>query len=190
MKKLAWTMLVLAPVACWAQSEAGVVPAPGIAAPPGRAAPPRPNPAAMREVTLPLLHDRLALTTAQQTLWQVFESKVEAYTETHYRQKPVLPSPEDAAPHQIGRMVDNLQNRLAALEEVEAAAKTLYASLAPEQQKTANQMLLLAIPTFASAGSGPNQPAEEGRRKGGKPEGGMRAHRGAGPGGMGGGAGL
>lgn len=190
MKKLAWTMLVLAPVACWAQSEAGVVPAPGAAAPPGRAAPPRPNPAATREVTLPLLHDRLALTTAQQTLWQVFESKVEAYTETHYRQKPVLPSPEDAAPHQIGRMVDNLQNRLAALEEVEAAAKTLYASLAPGQQKTANQMLLLAIPTFAAVAGGPNQPAEEGRRKGGKPEGGMRSHRGAGPGGMGGGAGL
>lgn len=187
MKKLAWTMLVLAPVACWAQSQAGAVPTPGADAPLGRAPPPRPNPAAMREVTLPLLHDRLALTAAQQTLWQVFESKVEAYTETHYRQKPVLPSPEDAAPHQIGRMVDNLQNRLAALEEVEAAAKTLYASLAPEQQKTANQMLLLAIPTLAAVGGGPNQPAEESRRKGGKPEGGMRSHRGGAAGGLGGG---
>lgn len=187
MKKLAWTMLVLAPVACWAQSEAGVVPAPGIAAPPGRAAPPRPNPAAMREVTLPLLHDRLALTTAQQTLWQVFESKVEAYTETHYRQKPVLPSPEDAAPHQIGRMVDNLQNRLAALEDVESAAKTLYASLTPAQQKTANQMLLLTIPTFAAVGGGPSQPAEEVRRRGGKPDGGMRPHRAGAAAGMGGG---
>lgn len=187
MKKLACLMLVLAPVACWAQSEAGVLPAPGAAAPPGRAAPPRPNPAATREVNLPLLHDRLALTTAQQTLWQVFESKVEAYTETHYRQKPVLPSPEDAAPHQIGRMVDNLQNRLAALEDVESAAKTLYASLTPAQQKTANQMLLLTIPTFAAAGGGPNQPAEEGRRKGGKPDGGMRPHRAGAAAGMGGG---
>jgi hypothetical protein len=139
---------------------------------------------------LPQVRDLLLLTAQQQALWHVFESKVDAYTDAYYRQKPVLPGQDDTATHQIGRMVDNLQNRLAALEDVESAAKALYASLAPEQQKTANQMLLLTIPTFANSGAGLNQPAEDSRRKGGKPEGGTRPHRAGGAGGMGGGGGF
>lgn len=147
--------------------------------------PARPNSPGTREVTLPQVRDLLLLTAQQQALWGVFENKVDAYSSTYYRQKPTLPSPEYSAPHQIGRMVDNLQNRLAALEDVESAAKTLYASLTPAQQKTANQMLLLTIPTFAPSGSGPNQPADEARRRGGKPEGSMRPHRPGAPGGSG-----
>ena len=187
MKKLACLMFLCGPIICWAQSPATGLPAPGTGAPQGTAAPARPNSAGAREVTLAQVRDLLLLTPQQQALWGAFENKVDAYSGTYYRQKPALPSPEDSAPHQIGRMVDNLQNRLAALEDVESAAKTLYASLTPEQQKTANQMLLLTIPTFAPSGSGPSQPAEEARRRGGKPEGSMRPHRAGAAGGMGGG---
>jgi hypothetical protein len=142
------------------------------------------NPAGAREVSLPQVHDRLGLTAQQQGVWDSFASRVDAYTSAYYRQKSVAPAPEDAAPHQIGRMVDNLQNRLAALEDVEGAAKTLYASLTPEQQKTANQMLILTIPTFTSSGNGSDPAAAESRRKDGKPDAGKRSHRG----GTGGGA--
>jgi hypothetical protein len=61
---------------------------------------------------------------------------------------PSVPCPDDAATYQVGRVVVNLQNRLAALEEVETAAKSLYESLASEQQKVANELLILTIPTF------------------------------------------
>ena len=60
-------------------------------------------------------------------------------------------------------------------------------ALNAEQQKTANQMLLSTVPSFASGAAGSS--SEEGRRKGAKPDG--RGHRGSGGagGGMGGGMG-
>jgi hypothetical protein len=137
------------------------------------------NSAKGQELSMPQVYDRLGLTAAQQEPWRLFESRVDAYTNTYYRQKPVVPSSEDAVTHQIGRMVDNLQNRLAALEEVESAVKSLYASMTAEQQKTANDILLRVIPSFESAAPS-NQPAKESQRKGGKPDGGTRSHRGGG----------
>jgi len=134
--------------------------------------------AGTREVTLQQVRDRLGLSDPQQGLWSLFESRVDSYTSAYYRQKPIGPSPDDAAPHQIGRMVDNLQNRLAALEEVEDAAKNLYASLTSEQQNTANQLLILAIPTFTNSGDGSINTSSEARRKDGKPDGNKKSHRG------------
>lgn len=130
-----------------------------------------------RELTLAHVQDRLGLNAAQQELWRWFENRVDAYISTYYRQKSVLPSAEDPATHQVGRMVDNLQNRLAALEQVESATKNLYASLTPEQQKTANQVLILAIPNFVPWQL--NQAAAERRREArdGKTEAGRRPHR-------------
>jgi hypothetical protein len=88
-----------------------------------------------------------------------------------------VPSPDDAAPHQIGRLVDNLQNRLAALEDVESAAKALYAGLNADQKKIANEMLIATIPTFTSLGAGSAEaPADAHRRD--KPDAGKRPHRG------------
>ncbi len=133
------------------------------------------RPAGIRELTLPQVHERLGLSPAQQELWRWFENRVDAYVSTYYRQKSVLPSPEDAAPHQVGRMVDNLQNRLAALEQVESATKNLYASLTLEQQKTANQLLILTIPNFAPLQHSPA--TAETRRKSGRDDGGRRPHR-------------
>lgn len=141
-----------------------------------------PSPSAIHEVTFPQMSDRLGLSATQQNLWDVFRSSVDAYSGTYYRQKPIVPSPEDAATHQIGRMVVNLQNRLAALEDVESAAKNLYASLTPQQQNTANELLILTIPTFSPANDESARSAEDGRRKEGKSDSGKHSRRG-GPGG-------
>ncbi len=153
MKRLAWLVVVAVPLVSWAQSKSP-------------------------EGSLAQFHDRLALTVQQQGFWSAYESKVDAYVGAYYRQKPVVPAPEDTAPHQIGRLVDNLQNRLAALEEVESAAKVLYASLIPAQQKIANQMLISTIPTFSSADIGSTLPGEDTHRKENKPDSGKRSHRG------------
>ena len=175
MKKLLCLMMVSAPLWCGAQSEgkAALVPPPPRALVPGKT-----------ELTLPQLRDRLVLAAPQQLLWSAYEDKVNAYAGAAYREKPVLASQEDTAVHQIGRLVDKLQNRLAALEEVEFTAKALYASLSPEQQKTANQWLISTIPAWVGVAPGASPP-EEGRRKAAKPESGTRPHRpggGAGPG--------
>lgn len=134
------------------------------------------GPSVMHEVTFPQVSDRLGLSASQQSLWDVFKNSVNAYSGTYYRQRPILPSPEDAATHQIGRMVDNLQNRLAALEDVETAAKNLYASLTPQQQKTANELLVLTIPTFSSSNGESVHSTEVGRP--GKTDSGKRSRRG------------
>lgn len=199
MKKLVWTMLILGPVACWAQADDNP-PAP----PDGeRAAPPRssvsalnyPGAAGLYDNTLAQLRDKLALTAAQQPLWRAYEGKVDAYTGQHYREKPVMPSPTEAAPLQVGRLVQNLQNRLAALEDIEQAAKQLYASLDAEQQKTANQLLLSTVPTFSTPAraGGPADSRRSGERsgserpRGGGPGGGMGGGMSGGMGGWGGG---
>jgi hypothetical protein len=179
MKKLTALWIALGPVVAWAQSgdAAGLSDAPRAStylSAPGR-----------YDSSLEQVRDRLGLTPEQQPLWLTYASKVDAYNGLYYREKPVLASQEDAAPRQIGRLVDTLQNRLAALEDIERAAKSLYASLSPEQQKTANQMLLSTVPTFASSAGGFSQPREEGRSKGGRADGGTRPRR---SGGLGGGA--
>jgi hypothetical protein len=149
MKSIVWLTLFWLPLACFAQAED----------------------------RLTELHGRLALTPQQQTVWAAYENYVAAYNSVYYRQKPVVPSPEDAAPHQISRLVDNLQNRLAALEDVEAGAKALYVGLNPDQQKIANQMLILTIPTFTSPGSGfSDTPAKAHTKE--KSDSGKRTHRG------------
>lgn len=145
------------------------------------------RPGANRELLLARVQERLALTAAQQELWRWFENRVDAYIATYYRQSMVLPSPQDAATHQVGRMVDNLQNRLAALEQVESATKSLYASLTPEQQTIANQLLIRTIPVFAP-GMGQPGVVESRRRDGrdGRADTGNRPRR-PGAGGFGGG---
>ena len=57
----------------------------------------------------------------------------------------------DTAPRQFARLTDSFQHRLAAQEEIEEAAKDLYAVLNADQQKIASQSLLSTVPTFVSA---------------------------------------
>lgn len=129
------------------------------------------------------VHEQLALQPTQEAAWQKYEAAVNAYIALHYQERPVLASHDDAAPAQIRRLVDLHSHRLAALEDIESAAKSFYATLTAAQQKQANQTLLASIPVIGGVPPRGSPTAE----KSGKPEG--RGHRGGGPGGPGGGMG-
>jgi hypothetical protein len=120
------------------------------------------------------LRETLALTTAQQPLWQAYAGRLDAYTQLHYREKPA--QPDDSAVRQFARLVDQQQNRLAALEDIERAAMDLYAALTPEQRKVADQRLMATLPVFASAGtvSAGTGLSSPGTRPSGPPPGAMR----------------
>jgi len=69
------------------------------------------------------------------------------------------------------------------LEDVESAAKILYASLNADQQKVANEMLIATIPTFNTLGSGSTEASADAHKKD-KPDAGKRSRRGGAGGGM------
>ena len=181
MKKLTAAAALCLPLlnAAWAQTPPTDTPPP---------APPQGAPARM-DNSLSALQGKLALQEAQWPAWQRYEAAVGAYITLHYQQNPVLASAKDAAPQQIRRLVDQQSNRLAALEDIESAAKALYAVLNSEQQATANQQLLGTIPSIGG-GAGPQTPSLE---RSGRPDGGRGGQRPGGPGGgmggMGGGMG-
>ncbi|MDD2880043.1 MAG: hypothetical protein PHQ58_06375 [Rhodoferax sp.] len=129
------------------------------------------------KLTLPELRDRLAMTAQQQPLWTGFEARVAAYLGLYYREKPVQPGLELAATRQFTQWLGQQQNRLAALEDVDLAAKALYASLDPTQQQLANQFLLGTLPGFAPQASCPGT-AQEPRSKSGTDAGRGRGMRG------------
>lgn len=187
MKKCSlWPLLMLAPWVVQAQTEVPLAPPAGEHAPPASvSALQYPGATGQYPNTLAQLHDKLALTPQQQALWQTYAGKVDAYTAQYYREKPVMPSAATPAPQQVVGLVQNLQNRLTALEDIEQAAKQLYAALNPEQQKTANQLLLSTIPTFAGPGNTAG-PAQDSRSPGGRRGGDMRARSGGTSGGQGG----
>jgi hypothetical protein len=116
------------------------------------------------KLTLPELQDRLAMTAQQLPLWAGFEARVDAYVGLYYLEKPVHPSVDIAATQQLIQWLGQQQNRLAALEDVELAAKALYAGLDPAQQQIANQFLLGTLPGFSPLASSLSV-AQEPRRK-------------------------
>jgi hypothetical protein len=178
-KRAVCLMILLAPMLGWTQSDGKIAPvSPGNPVESTKEA--KASSPAMREVSFSQVHDRLRLSATQQSLWDIFKGRVDAYTGVYYRQMPSVPTPDDAATHQIGRMVVNLQNRLAALEEVEAAAKSLYESLSPEQQRVANELLILTIPTFLPSISDSIRVPADARRQEGKSDAGKRSRRGGG----------
>ena len=151
--KLVWTLLMWAPLACSAQVVNNPV-APDRTADPSMQLQPKTNNyqnlGQGYAGALDQVRDRLELTAPQQQLWRAYEASIDAYNGLHYREMPVVSAQGDKAPRQIGRLVDNLQNRLAALEDVEQASKQLYAGLTAAQQTTADQLLLATVPMFMS----------------------------------------
>lgn len=137
-------LALVLPALTWAQGSASA-PVPGTGLPAS----------GQLKLTLPELQDRLVIKAQQQALWAGFESRVDAYVGLFYREKPVQPDLDVAATQQLTQWLGQQQNRLAALEEVEVAAKALYASLDPAQQQVANQFLLGTLPGFSPVTSGP-----------------------------------
>ncbi len=129
------------------------------------------------------VRDRLQLTDEQQAYWERYEASLDAYSKLFYEEKPLTAYAADAAPRQFARMTDSLQNRLAALEDIERSAKELYAVLTDAQKKTATQSLLSTVPVFASAAS--CVPADS-KPQGDKHDASQRGRHGGSMGGMGG----
>jgi protein CpxP len=79
------------------------------------------------------LHDKLALTPAQEGAWQVFTAKVKATL-------PVRPAAGSTAtltaPERADRMAANLQTAQQQAATRAQAVKEFYAVLSPDQQKT------------------------------------------------------
>ena len=143
------------------------------------------TPPARTQATADELRERLQITPAQMPLWTAYVARLDSYTQQFYRERPALPTQEEAAPQQIMRLVMNHQNRLAGLEDIEQAAKALYAQLDADQQKIANLWLLTSIPNFsgvATGSTGGNERRPEMRqgndmRRGGRGMGGMGSGR-------------
>ncbi len=136
------------------------------------------------ETSLSQVQERLKLTDSQRALWAEYVARIDAYSLVYYSERPASAFAGDAAPRQIGRLSDNLQNRLAALDEVESAAKALYAALDTSQRQTADQLLLATVPVFASSAAGACPPMGEGKPRSDRPEAGQHKRRSGG--GMGG----
>jgi hypothetical protein len=177
MKKLPLLLALATPLLCAAQVHTDVTateaaPALNTASQPSRAMD-----------AIDQLHDKLKVTPAQQPLWDAYVARLNTYTQQFYRERPALPSEDEPATQQLTRLVMNHENRLAALEDIEQAAKALYAQLNADQKKVANLWLLASIPTFTGAPSGT---AGGGERRPEMRQGGeMRRRGGGGMGGMG-----
>jgi hypothetical protein len=112
-----------------------------------------PDPASVEQVDyrISLLQDDLKLTQAQYPLWQSFSGKVRQYALDLARERnrnvsaAAVGAPQTNGLQAIGQAVDAARNRLAALEEVEVAAKALYAVLSEEQKTQAEGRLAAAI---------------------------------------------
>jgi hypothetical protein len=89
---------------------------------------------------LAMLQEDLHLRQDQETAWSAYAERVRAIAADIARDRQRL---QEKAPVlvQLERVVDGTRNRLTALEDVAASAKTLFAVLTPAQQTAADPRL-------------------------------------------------
>ncbi len=132
---------------------------------------------AMLAQQMEMLQTELHLRSEQQALWQAYQDKVAALLADLAR-PPSVSSQPGTALRQLGMKVDQQRNRLTALEDVESAARKLYASLDEAQKEVADRMLVSTVPSMQNAsdkgpdknpdGKGPGQSERHMRRGEGK----------------------
>jgi hypothetical protein len=118
------------------------------------------------EFRLNLLEEDLRLTANQQKLWAPYAERVRALAADIARER--APSQSIAPPtamQQVNRAVDIARNRLTALEDVGAAAKTLYDGLSPEQKMLADSRFVTIIPLIAGNAPQGSAPEATGRSR-------------------------
>ena len=102
----------------------------------------RHDPVAFAQQRLARLKSKLAITAEQEPQWSAFSNTVlqqmEQFKAAHQGRRPAART----APERIDRQVAWMKERAAAFETVGEAAKTLYATLSPEQQQIADEKLL------------------------------------------------
>jgi hypothetical protein len=121
------------------------------------------------DVVMHELYEDLKLTPAQQPAWQSYADKIQALASDLGRERNRAQAATQAgaqlnALQQFDRTLDAARNRLTALEDIAAAAKALYESLAPEQKSIADARLAAIIPTSAAERPA-NPPEQTGRRR-------------------------
>lgn len=94
------------------------------------------------------LRMRLLITPEQSPLWEIFYAKVIELSTTVSRGPSV--SGEQTALQAMQRRLTVAQNRFTLTEDIYEAVKKLYASLTPEQQRTADQWLPQAVPDLGA----------------------------------------
>ena len=115
------------------------------------------------EHRLALMEMDLHLTTQQKEPWQVFANKVRAYASDLSREhaRAGIP-PSDSTPisglQHIDLITDGARIRLNELEDIRTTASALYATLSPEQKKTADARMvtLITTPSGLTAGDSIN----------------------------------
>lgn len=115
------------------------------------------------EDRLGMLEEDLHLTADQRSAWQAYAGKVNALVADigRERDRGPLGNAQISALQQIDRAVDTARNRLTALEDIAAAAKTLYGNLTPQQKSVADPRLA----TIVSAVTSPPGAERAGRQR-------------------------
>jgi len=109
------------------------------------------------EITLHEFHEDLKLAATQEPLFERYAEAIRALANDLARERGRSVSEAKAAlTARINRNVDTMRNRLAAVEDIAAAAKTLYASFTTEQQTLADPRLatLMLLPLGAKPPAG------------------------------------
>ncbi len=127
------------------------------------------------------LEQSLALTPAQQPLWEDYREALGALLADQARGSVQRAS--QSAVQQIAGKLDVVRNRLSAMEEIQDAAARLYQALDPRQREVADRMLAVTIPSLDAGCATPGG----GRARGGRSMGGGGPGRGNGGPGQGGG---
>ncbi len=108
------------------------------------------------EDRLGLLEEDLHLTADQRQGWQAYAEKVGALAGdvNRERERGPLGNAQMNSLLQIDRAVDTARNRLTALEDIAAAAKSLYGSLTPQQKSVADPRLATIVSMITSPAPG------------------------------------
>jgi hypothetical protein len=115
------------------------------------------------QIQLEDLQDALRLTPAQQGSWGAYSDRLLKLADDIARARFVRrPAGEDNALQQFDRLADVAHNRMTAVEDIAEAGKALYASLSPEQKRTADRRLALIALQLAGSGTAPPMVGEEG----------------------------
>lgn len=114
----------------------------------------------LMEYRLSLLEEDLHLQPGQRASWELFAGKVRAYAGDLARvQARAMTSSTDGGSlggvQYIEQAADSARNRSTALDDIAAAAKSLYAGLTPDQKMLADVRIATIIAPQSRAASGP-----------------------------------
>jgi hypothetical protein len=96
------------------------------------------------------LRERLQLSDSQQAAWALFQASVEAYSEQHFAEAPLVSYATEPAPRQIELLANTLEKRLVALRIIEHNAQALYVQLDAIQKQMADRHFLASVPVFGN----------------------------------------